>query len=101
MKSKIDKSILHAKKCLPIFMLAVLFSGIAIASFHTHDCTENSEQCAACSLQHSFSSPTIEPTGDVAILPKPLPEPIVTLNEKITDPSQKTVCSSHAPPQYS
>jgi hypothetical protein len=100
MRNKLNKSILNAKKCLPIFMLAVLFSGIAIASFHIHECTENSDLCAACSLQHSFSSPTIEPTGHVIVLPKSLPEPVVLLNEKITDPSQKTVCSSHAPPQF-
>jgi hypothetical protein len=101
MKSKIYIFFSVVKKYIPLLMLAVLFSGIAIASFHNHNCTENSDLCTACRFQHSFSSPTIETTAHVAVLPKALPEPLVDLNERITDPSQRIVCSSHAPPQYS
>ena len=101
MKIKIYKSILQAKKYLPLLMLVLLLSSMAIASSHNHHCTENSDNCIACSLQHSFSTMTIESAAQGAVLPRPLPESLVTLNEKITDPSQKIVCSSHAPPQYS
>jgi len=101
MNIKISKSILQAKKYLPLLLLAVLLSGMAIASFHNHNCTENSDNCIACNLHHSFFSITIEPAARGAVLPRPLPESLVTLNEKITDPSQKIVCSSHAPPQFS
>jgi hypothetical protein len=101
MKIKIYKSILQGKKYLPLLLLVVLLSSMAIASFHNHNCTENSDNCIACSLQHSFSTMTIESAAQGTLLPRPLPEPLVTLNEKITDPSQKIVCSSHAPPQFS
>jgi hypothetical protein len=101
MKNKIFIFISEARKYTPLLMLAVIFSGIAIASFHNHDCTENSDLCTVCRFQHSFSSPSIEPTAHVAVLPQPLTKPLVTLDERITDPSQKIVCSSHAPPQYS
>jgi hypothetical protein len=101
MKIKIYKFILQTKKYLPLFMLVVLLSSMAIASSHNHKCTENSDNCIACSLQHSFSTMTIESAAHGVELPRPLPESLVTLNERISDPSQKIVCSSHAPPQFS
>jgi hypothetical protein len=101
MKIKIYKSILQTKKYLPLLMLAMLLSSLAIVSFHNHNCTENSDNCIACSLQLSFSTITIEPAAHGAILPQPLTKSLIVLNERITDPSQKIVCSSHAPPQFS
>jgi hypothetical protein len=101
MKIKISKFILQTKKYLPLLMLVVLLSSIAIASFHNHKCTENPDNCITCNLQHSFSSITIESAAQGVILPRPLSESLITLNERITDPSQKIVCSSHAPPQFS
>jgi hypothetical protein len=101
MKIKIYKSILQAKNYLPLLLLVVLLSSIAIASFHNHNCTENSDNCIACNIQHSFSSITIESAAQDIILPQPLSESLITLNGRITDPSQKLVCSSHAPPQFS
>jgi len=101
MKIKIYRFILQTKKYLPLFMLVVLLSSMAVASSHNHKCTENSDNCIACSLQHSFSTITIETAAHGAELPRSLAEPLIVLNDRVTDPSQKLVCSSHAPPQYS
>jgi hypothetical protein len=101
MKIKIYKFILQAKKYLPLLLLVLLLSSMAVASFHNHNCTENSDNCIACSLQHSFSAMTIQSAAQGVILPRPLSESLVLLNEEVTDPSQKLVCSSHAPPQFS
>ena len=101
MKIKISKFVLQIKQFLPLVLLVVLLSSMAITSFHSHKCTENSDNCTACNLQHSFSSFTIQSTAQSVVLPLPLSESLITLNERITDPSQKIVCSSHAPPQFS
>jgi hypothetical protein len=100
MKIKIYKFIPQMKKYLPIFMLVVLLSSIAVASSHNHKCTENSDNCIACNVQHSFSTMTIEMAAHGAELPRPLTESLVVLNDRVTDPSQKLICSSHAPPQF-
>ena len=101
MKNKISKFVLQVKQCLPLLLLVLLLSSMIITSFHNHHCTENSDNCIACSLQHSFSTMTIESAAQGAVVPRPLSESLISLNEKITDPSQKIVCSSHAPPQFS
>jgi len=85
---------------IPLLMLALFLSSITVVSFHHHDCSEDSDNCTACRLQQSFSSLTIVSTTSVVILQKPLSDSIPILNEQATDPSQKLVCSSHAPPQY-
>jgi hypothetical protein len=101
MQIKISKFIPVTKRYLPLLMLVVLFSSITLAAFHNHYCTENSDRCIACNLQHSFSSITIESAAHSIIFPQPLSKSQINLNERITDPSQKIVCSSHAPPQFS
>jgi hypothetical protein len=99
MKSKIAASIFQMKKYLPVLTLAVLLSGIVVSSFHHHHCTESSDNCTFCRLQQTFFSITIEPDIQDAVLHRPFSKSLVILNERITDPSQKLVCSSHAPPQ--
>jgi predicted molibdopterin-dependent oxidoreductase YjgC len=101
MKKKFFKALLPIKEYLPYLMLVLLLSSIMVTSFHNHDCSKNSDNCTACRLQQSFSSLTIESTTYDVILQKPLSDSITILNEQATDPSQKIVCSSHAPPQYS
>jgi len=101
MKSKIYHSILQVKKYLPLFMLVVLLSSIVIVSFHNHHCDENIDNCAICNFQHLSYSVSVQQIEQGSILQKPLLEFLVILNERVTDPSQKLVCSSHAPPQFS
>ena len=100
MKYRICKLAVGAVKYLPVLMLVILFSSMTIVTFHTHNCNENSDNCIACNLQQTFSSLAIESTVQTEALPPPTTESIVILNERITDPSQKVVCSSHAPPQF-
>jgi len=101
MKSIINNSIQKVATYLPLFILVLLLSSIVIVSFHDHNCSEDFDNCSACRLQQSFSSLSIEPTTNGIILHKSLSETIPILNEQTTDPSQKIVCSSHAPPENS
>jgi hypothetical protein len=97
---KYFKAYLTMKKCVPFLLLVVLLSSIAVVSFHNHNCSKESDNCSACRLQQSFSSLTIGPAIHEVILQKPLSDSIPILNERATDPSQKIVCFSHAPPQF-
>jgi hypothetical protein len=101
MKKKFFKILSLLKVGLPYLMLVVLLSSIMITSFHNHNCDEDSDNCTACRLQQNFSSLTFEPTTHDVLLQKKFSDSILILNEQATDPSQKNVCSSHAPPQFS
>jgi hypothetical protein len=101
MKNKIYKSLLVAKKNIPYLMLLLMLSSIAIASFHNHDCNENSDNCVICSFRTSYSAATVESAIDIQLFRKTISEYAITYNDTVTDPSQKLVCSSHAPPQFS
>lgn len=82
-------------------MVAVLLSSIALTAFHSHNCAENSDNCTVCSFRVSYSAVTVEPALNIQLFQKPISEYAITLNDRVTDPSQKIVCSSHAPPQFS
>ena len=89
----------HLKNaCIAFLMLALLLSSIVLASFHNHQCDKTAHNCAICLFQITYAATPIEAAVTSAIFQKPLPERVVNFNDKATDPSQKLVCSSHAPP---
>ena len=95
------KIFLRVKELTPYLMLLLMLSSIILTSFHNHNCTDSSDNCTVCSFRVSFSAVTIEPAIDVQLIQKPISDYAITLNDRVTDPSQKLVCSSHAPPQIS
>jgi len=103
MKNKISKFALRTEKYLPIFILAALLSSITVMSFHSHHCDEESDNCPLCAFQQSLSSSSVTVESGISdiILHKPVLVSIITQYDRVTDPSQKTVCYSHAPPNYS
>jgi hypothetical protein len=101
MKSKIYKSVLRTKEYIPYLMLVLVLSSIVLTSFHNHKCNENSDNCTFCNFRVSYSAVIVEPAVNIQLFQKPISEYAITLNERVTDPSQKLVCSSHAPPQFS
>ncbi|MGD0338422.1 MAG: hypothetical protein ABSB78_06510 [Bacteroidota bacterium] len=84
----------------PLLLLALFFSSILVSSFHEHHCNGTTDDCAICRFQNaSFTMPATLVSA-VALFQRPLPERAITLNYNATDPSQKLVCASHAPPQF-
>ena len=100
MKSTIIKSSSQGKTVVTFFMFCLLATSLILTSFHYHRIDSTTDNCPICSFQTSYSAVTFEQTPDSSIFQKPLLEHAVTNNENVTNPSQKRVCSSHAPPQF-
>ena len=101
MKSKIIKSVLCESAGIPFLMLVLLLSSIALTSFHNHHCDSTTDNCTICSYRVSYSAVIVELIQSNNLFTDPLSEHIIVLNDRVTDPSQKLVCSSHAPPHSS
>ena len=101
MKIKNIGSLSQGTKVLPLLMLSLLLMSILLSSFHDHHKTTTVDHCPICSFQTSYSAVTFESTPDSPVFQKPLHGDAVSYNENITNPSQKLVNSSHAPPQFS
>jgi hypothetical protein len=101
MKSTIIKSFSQGRIVVPFLMLSLLLASLILTSYHDHQSDTAADNCLLCNFQTTYSAVTIEPTSDSAVFQKPFLESTVTLNEDVTNPSQKRVCTSHAPPLYS
>jgi hypothetical protein len=86
---------------IPLLLLTLFLSGIILSSFHEHRCDGTPDDCAICRFQASSFTMPVTTASVNALFQRPLPERAITLNDNATDPSQKLVCYSHAPPQYS
>lgn len=100
MKNKCKIYLFKVRENIPVLMLFLILAGIAITTFHHHDCTEESDNCTICRIQHSFYATVIESDTYSNFFRQPTVESLITQNDRVSDPSQKLVCSSHAPPQY-
>jgi hypothetical protein len=101
MKNTQIKHFFRSGIVVPLLMISLLLAGFIVASFHNHHSETPTDNCLFCSFQVSYSATAIEPISDSQVFEKPLLDRLVAFNESKTDPSQKLVCSSHAPPQYS
>jgi hypothetical protein len=86
---------------IPSLILIIFLSSITLTSFHNHHTEKSTDNCSVCNFQITYSATALAPTADCTLFLKPLPENAIIFNDTITDPSQKIVCSSHAPPQFS
>jgi hypothetical protein len=86
---------------IPILMLALFLGSIIIVSFHNHAFNDGADNCNICFFQASYSAATVENNATSIIIQNTSSDYPFLLFDRASDPSQRLISSSHAPPQIS
>lgn len=85
---------------LSTLMLFVFLASLAVSAFHSHDDCVKPDDCVLCAFQSSNFTLTPDPAPvpvpyDGTVIPFFLPPA-----ERVPEPFNTSVFSSHAPPQF-
>jgi hypothetical protein len=86
---------------VPLLMLALLLSGIAVSAFHNHHDCGNPDNCAICTFQASACALSFDVSPGSDAYADPVLLSSLSLPEWISLPFHTHVFASHAPPQFS